>query len=135
MRKELKWAALRAGLVVVFAGLTGVLIYGPFVGGLEGHFAPVVDGLAVGNVLQSGKGVEFDFTYWKLRDCRLVGVEADRAGERVMFFPLDRIAPKLLGFQQSGKWFLEGNGVEGVSLMFYHRCNPLWVTITRVELG
>lgn len=129
----LKYAGLRAGFVLVMAGLFAVPIYGPFMGGLEGRFFPVNSGISIVSQKPLGDGLEIVFEYTKFRQCEFVGADVSQGGKFVMFFPVNgRALTRGLGEQMSREWYVGTKSLAGLEIWFSHRCGPLWITRTLV---
>lgn len=141
MRQEtthaISWSAKRAGLVLLWGAIAGALFYSPLMPTLEGMALPVTTKIEiVGGVERGWDGIDFRFAYTKLRNCELLGTDVRGPGGKfVYFYPLPQQgAPQTrgLGPQVSNKWHLGADSLEGLQMTFIHRCQPLWVTVTKV---
>ncbi len=107
---------------------------------LESRYLPVVRGTQVLNEERHAEGVSFYVRFRKVRQCAFEGLVWYAGDVRlpVDFEPsathMPRSRPK--GGQAAGPWFVPGlDTTRGSRAYAYHRCHPLWVTITRFYDG
>lgn len=129
----------RAAVLLAFSlALTpAVFTLGPY---LESKFFPVTEDTQILNERQVSSGTSFYVRFTKARRCTFTGLAWYVGDQRlpVDFEPgadtMPRSRPR--GDQHTGPWFVAGlYGTEKSRAYVYHRCHPLWTTITRFYTG
>jgi hypothetical protein len=110
-----------------------VFSVGPY---LESRYFPVTRDVEVVQEHISDAGTSFYVRFDKVRRCDFDGLAWYDGNRRlwVDFEPGAKRAPRTRppGDQYAGPWFVEGlQGTTGSRAFVYHRCHPLWTTITR----
>lgn len=134
-RTALHWAwSWPSLMVIVIVMLTAIL--GPWFGEIEGIVAPVTTKVTLENIREADGNTYFTMRFTKLRNCELRGVTIRRNGVSVASGPApgeptpSTVSP---GPRQSQMWFAFGGlPVDGLEIIWAHRCTFLWTTITRV---
>ena len=121
---------------LVLLGLLVLLpVYGPIMGPLEGAISPVTSRIKIIDPQTADDGhMRFRFNYEKIRFCEFIGVRLDIAGKTVGF-QIDGDSPiytRPIGGQVSRIIDAETATLDGAEMWFYHRCNSMWVTVTKV---
>lgn len=132
--------ASRAGVVVLWGIVIGILVYSPLMATLEGELLPVTSGIVPGPGVARDGGLDFSFSYTKYRACRLLGVSARKGDLWTPFYivpgqPSEGGGTRAPGPQRSLLWHLGEPSLEGVQISFVHDCHLGWVTITKVFDG
>ncbi|MEB8388633.1 hypothetical protein OO012_15505 [Rhodobacteraceae bacterium KMM 6894] len=132
-------ALSRVPLTLAFGlALTPVVFgAGPWI---ESRLFPVSRNTSIANVENSRIGTSFFVNFRKLRQCEFLGLVWYEGPVRLVvdFAPDAEDAPKSrpVGDQYAGPWLVQGLHALGGSRAFaYHRCHPLWVTITTFYEG
>ncbi|MGB3244645.1 MAG: hypothetical protein WBB25_08930 [Sulfitobacter sp.] len=136
---KLLFVTRAAAFTAICMALTPALFsVGPY---LEARFFPVVRGTTILNEELGAGGVSFFVRFRKVRQCTFLGL-AWYVGEvrvPVIFAPTARNSPRSrpLGGQHTGPWLVsaEQSTVRGNTAFAYHRCHPLWVTISEFYPG
>ena len=102
---------------------------------LESRFFPVVRDARVVNVHETPGGVQLFASFRKVRQCEFIALVWYDGPVRfsVEFEPDAQDAPRTrpTGDQFAGPWLVRGLGaITGSHAFTYHRCHPLWVTIS-----
>ncbi len=126
-----QWPAL--GLLIFFAAMP---VYGPFMVYIEGDLLPVTSKITVTSQTPANGGLDITFSYTKYRFCELEGFDA-RAGQLEVPMTIAPVSAtpspvRTPGYQGSRVWHIGAASMDGISLWFIHRCNPLWLTATKV---
>lgn len=103
---------------------------------LESAIFPVVDNVQISDVTPTDLGVSFYVRFDKLRQCEFLGIAwyQDNVRVGVAFEPGAENFPATRpeGDQFAGPWMLVGaDRIEGTRAVVYHRCHPLWVTVSQ----
>lgn len=128
--RVLSWAGL--SLALSLAAIPAVFAAGP---AIENRFFPVVGGVVVSDITNAPDGLSFYVEFNKLRSCEFLGIAwyHDRIRVGVAFEPGAENYPATRpeGEQFAGPWMLEGvDKIDGTRAVVYHRCHPLWVTVS-----
>lgn len=107
---------------------------------IESKAFPVVRGTQVLNAEQTPRGISFYVRFRKVRGCEYLGLVWYEGPARLMveFEPgaedLPRTRPP--GQQFTGPWLVQGlTDIAQSRAYLYHRCHPLWTTVTRFYYG
>lgn len=129
-------AAYRTGAFAMFCMIVAGALWSPFMPTLEGKLFPVTSFITPIDVVASGSGLDFRFSYIKNRFCEYLGVTArDDTGHLIDFDTVvdtPVIPSKLPGARTSRLWHLNSPTLDGISIFYVHRCSPLWLTVTQV---
>ncbi|MCV3271140.1 hypothetical protein [Roseobacter sinensis] len=124
-------------LAICMALTPGVFSLGPY---LESRYFPVVRDTRIMNEETVPGGVSFFVQFRKVRQCKFEGLAWYVGDVRVPvdFEPTAETMPRSrpMGGQYAGPWYVPGlPGTRGTHAYAYHRCHPLWETITRFYEG
>lgn len=124
-------------LAVCMALTPAVFTVGPY---LESKYFPVTRNTEILNEATMETGTSFYVRFRKVRQCAFAGLAWYAGDQRLPlnFEPSADQAPSTrpAGSQFAGPWFVLGlGGVEGSRAYAYHRCHPLWTTITQFYAG
>jgi hypothetical protein len=129
----------RAAVLLAFCmALTpAIFTVGPF---LESKYFPVTREIEILNEEPLTGGTSFYVRFQKVRQCEFAGLAWYDGNLRlpVDFEPNADQAPRTRppGNQYAGPWFISGlDSTSGSRAFVYHRCHPLWTTITRFFAG
>lgn len=110
-------------------------VYGSFMPYVEGNYWPVVSKATIISAVTSGSGVDITYTYTKYRLCELVGYSAKVGGLDTLLVPIKEppgLSTRGLGPEAPRTWHLVAPNLEGTEIWVIDRCNPLWLTVTKV---
>lgn len=133
MSKVLFFTRAAAFMAICMALTPAIFSIGPH---LETRFFPVVRETRILNEERVAGGVSFYVEFRKVRQCEFQGLAWYVGAVRVPldFSPTPTNAPRSRppGDQSTGPWLVatQQNTVEGNTAYAYHRCHPLWVTIS-----
>lgn len=108
---------------------------------LETRFFPVVVGTSLQNQERVEGGVSFFVRFTKVRQCEFLGLAwyVGQVRVPVNFAPTATNSPRTRppGPQYTGPWLVatHEDTVSGNIAHAYHRCHPLWVTISEFYPG
>lgn len=109
-----------------------VFAVGPWV---ESRVFPVVTDVEVLEPVRLGQGVSFYTRFEKRRQCEFIGLVWYDGPHRhaVEFEPEAHLSPptRPIGAQATGPWRVSGiTRIDGTRAVVFHRCHPLWLTVT-----
>lgn len=110
-------------------------VYGSFMPYLEGRWFPVTSKIAVLSVTPAGTGVDIVYTYDKYRLCELVGYSAKINGLDTLLVPVGEsvgLSTRGIGPEAPRTWHLVAPSLKGAEIWVLDRCNPVWLTATKV---
>lgn len=110
-------------------------VYGPFVGKLEGRFWPVTSPMSIVSIDPSGNGINVSYTVTKYRFCEIVGYSASVSGVDTLVTPIIEnwhFPMQGLGLSPQRALHLSVSSLTGVEILAIHRCNPLYLTVTKI---
>jgi hypothetical protein len=120
----------------ILLGIVAMLpFYGSFMPFVEGSLWPVTSKVAIISVTTSGAGVDIVYTYTKYRLCELVGYSAKINGIDTLLVPVGEsvgLSTRGLGPEAPRTWHLVAPNLNGAEIWILYRCNPLWLTATKV---
>lgn len=119
-------------LLLLFALLP---VYGSFMPSLEGSLFPVVSKVKIESVTPSGTGIDIVYTYDKYRLCELVGYSATVNGIDTLLVPIGEsvgLSTRGLGPESPRTWHMVAPSLSNAEIWVIYRCNPLWLTTTKV---
>lgn len=129
----------RAAVLLAFsmAMTPTVFTIGPYI---ESRFFPVTEDTQILNEQTVPTGTSFYVVFNKARRCDFAGIAWYVGDQRlpVDFEPSAELMPRSRppGDQHAGPWFVNGlHGTANSRAYVYHRCHPLWTTITRFYTG
>ncbi|WP_424984330.1 hypothetical protein [Microbulbifer sp. S227A] len=133
-----KWISGPALTVGICLALTpAVFGVGPW---LESRLFPVVRDTRISQPHESSDGISFFVAFRKVRQCEFMAlVWYENATRLVVDFEPDadqspRTRPT--GEQYTGPWLVRGlQSLERSQAYVYHRCHPLWITISTFHDG
>lgn len=121
---------------MVLLALVALLpVYGSFMPYLEGRWFPVVSKVTILSVMPAGTGVDIVYTYDKYRLCELVGYSARINGFDTLLVPVGEsvgLGTRGLGPESPRTWHLVAPSLKGAEIWIIYRCNPVYLTITKV---
>jgi hypothetical protein len=107
---------------------------------IEAKMFAVVRDVELVNEEQNRSGTSFYVQFRKVRRCEFVALVWYQGAVRLLvdFEPHSEDVPRTRppGEQFSGPWFVRGlKGLDQSRAYVYHRCHPLWMTITPFYKG
>ncbi len=131
----IRGSALTVGICLALT--PAVFGSGPWV---ESHFFPVVRDTRITQPYDNDDGISFFVAFRKVRQCEFLGLVWYEHGTRLVvdFEPHADQAPRSrpVGEQFTGPWLVRGlQNLKKSQAFAYHRCHPLWVTISRFYGG
>lgn len=124
---------LPAMLALVMLALLPV--YGSFMPYLEGSIWPVTSKISVLSVTPSSSGVDIVYTYTKYRLCELVGYSAKVNGVDTLLVPVGEsvgLSTRGIGPEAPRTWHFVAPSLDNAQIWVIDRCNPIWLTATKV---
>lgn len=122
------WASVAVLVLLLF-----LPVYGQVMTYAEGTVFPVTSKIELLDVSPSEGGTQLRFRYAKLRPCELVGTSWAINGDLVDFHVVGgAAATRSPGYQTSRIWYVDAPDITGSEVTFFHRCNALWLTATKV---
>ena len=102
---------------------------------IEAHIFPVVGRAQISHAEKTRTGTSFYVSFKKRRQCEFLALVWYQGPVRltVDFEPHAEESPRSRppGEQYAGPWLVRGlTQIEGSRALAYHRCHPLWTTIT-----
>ncbi|WP_317055024.1 hypothetical protein [Roseovarius rhodophyticola] len=135
-----KFTKFSSSLLVV--GMSLALTPAFFAAGpvLEARWFPVVRDVEVSHDEETREGTSFYVRFRKVRQCEFLALVWYEGPVRlsVDFEPHSDDSPRTrpVGEQYSGPWLVRDlHGIQGSRAHAYHRCHPLWTTITTFYQG
>ncbi len=135
---DTNWVSGPALTVGICLALTPAMFgIGPW---LESRLFPVVRETRISDTYDSDDGISFFVAFRKVRQCEFLGLVWYEHGMRLVvdFEPYSDQAPRSrpTGEQFTGPWLVRGlQRLKNSSAYAYHRCHPLWVTISNFYNG
>lgn len=127
-----------AFLAICMALTPAIFSVGPYI---ETRFFPVVRGTMILNEERVKGGVSFFVQFTKVRQCEFLGLAwyVGQVRVPINFAPTAKNSPRTrpTGDQFTGPWLVvtRKTSVKGNTAYAYHRCHPLWVTISEFYPG
>lgn len=113
--------------------LAGLPFYGQFMPYFEGAVWPVTTPISILSTTPADDGLDIRFAYSKLRACERIGAYIKQGTMEVGFEPIGSDPSTIgLGISISRLWHVELKTLTRAEIWFVYRCNPLWITISKV---
>ena len=125
--------------LIIIIGLILLPVTAPLLSEAESDYLPVVSKAEISSVVPGlVGGLRFYVNFEKTRQCDFLGISwYDKNGVRLIldFEPSAKNTPttRPSGKWNIGPWHLSGiETLEGTRAYVYHKCHPLWTTISRL---
>ena len=130
-RLSLKLLDNRMAVAVLIVLLVLPIVW-PLLPVLDGTLFPVTTKVQFIDVRPVDGGMSVRMQFVKKRDCQLIGQGVDREGIPIQFEPISGEEPITLpsGLRVSRPWFIGTDSLDGVRLIWVHRCSAWFTTIT-----